>query len=74
MVIRRQNFVVTMDFCVATLIEKFLKKDVAILFCYVTTMIKQMTVEFCLNNQIYVATKRATEEKKYMSRQKLEKK
>ena len=44
MVIRRQNFVATMDFCVATLIEKFLKKDVAILFCSIATMIKQSRV------------------------------
>ena len=56
MVIRKHNFVMIMDFCVATLIEKFLKRDVAILFYSVATMIKQMTVEFCLNNQIYVAT------------------
>ena len=28
MVIRRQNFVVTINFCVVTLIEKFLKKNV----------------------------------------------
>ena len=32
MVIRRQNVVAIMDFCVATLIEKFSKKDVVILF------------------------------------------
>ena len=56
MVIRKQNFVAPMDFCVAKLIEKFLKKNVAILFFFVATMIKQMTVEFCHNNQIYVAT------------------
>ena len=56
MVIRRQNFFAIMDFCVATLIKKFLKKDVAILFCSIATMIKQMEVEFFLNNQIYVAT------------------
>ena len=56
MVIRRHNFVATMDFCIATLVEKFLKNDVAILFFYVVTMIKEMVVESCLNNQIYVAT------------------
>ena len=56
MVISGQNFVSTMDFCVATLIEKFLKKDVAILFCFVATMIKKMSVVFCLKNQIYVTT------------------
>ena len=56
MVIKRHNFVATMDFCVATLIEKFMKKNGAILFCSVATMIKQMAVEFCHNNQIFVAT------------------
>ena len=39
MVIRRQNFV-------ATLIEKLLKKNVAMLFCSVVTMIKKIAVEF----------------------------
>ena len=56
MVIRRQNFVAAMDFCVSTFIEKFLKKNVAILFCSVATMTKKMAVKFCLNNQIYVVT------------------
>ena len=45
MVIRRQNFVIIMDFCVKKLIEKFLKKNVTILFFFVATMIKQMAVE-----------------------------
>ena len=52
MVIKRKNLVATMENYVATLIEKLLKKNVAILFCYVATMIKQMAIEFCLNNQI----------------------
>ena len=55
MVIRRQNFFATMENYVATLIEK-LKKNVIILFCFVAIMIRQMAIEFCLNNQIYVAT------------------
>ena len=38
MVIIRQN-------PVATLIEKFLKKNVAILFCFVVTMIEKMAVD-----------------------------
>ena len=63
MVIRRKNFVATMDFFFTTLIEKFLKKDVAILFFSVVTMIKQMAIEFCLKNQIYVVTERAVEGK-----------
>ena len=56
MIIRRQNPVAIMNFCVATLIEKFLKKNATILFCYVAIIIEQMAVEFCHNNQIYVAT------------------
>ena len=56
MVIRRQKFVAIMENYVPTLIEKFLKKNVGILFCYVGTMIKKMAVEFCFNNQIYVTT------------------
>ena len=56
MVIRRQNFVVIMEKYVAILIEKLLKKNVAILFCSVTTIIKKMEIEFCLNNQICVTT------------------
>ena len=64
MVIRRQNFVTTMDFYVSTLIEKFLKKNVAILFCYVATKMKQMAVEFYHNNQTYVTTKRAKKGRK----------
>ena len=56
MVIRRQNIVTTMDFYVMTLIEKFLKKYVAILFFSVVTKIKQMVVEFYHDNQTYVAT------------------
>ena len=56
MVIIRHNFVATMDFYVTTLIEKFLKKNVAILFCSIVTMIKQMTVEFCYSNKIFIAT------------------
>ena len=56
MLIRRQKFVEIMDFYVATLIEKFLKKNVEILFCSVVTKIKQMEVEFCHDNQTYVAT------------------
>ena len=55
--IKRLNFVMIMDFCVTTLIEKFLKKNVVILVCYVETKIKQMVVEFCHNNQSYIATK-----------------
>ena len=46
-----------MENYVATLIEKLLEKNVGILFCYVTTMIKQMAIEFCLNNQIYCRVK-----------------
>ena len=40
MKIRRWNYVATMDFYVATLPEKLLKKNVATIFCYVVTMIK----------------------------------
>ena len=46
MEIRRHNFIAIMENYVATLIEKLLKKNVAILFCSVVTMFKQMTVEF----------------------------
>ena len=56
MVIRRQNFVSTMENYVVTLIKKLLKKNVVILFFFVMTMIKQMKIEFYLNNQIYVVT------------------
>ena len=56
MVIRRHNFVTKLDFCIATLIEKFMKKNVVILFCFVATKIKQMAVEFCHNNQTHVVT------------------
>ena len=42
MVIRRHNFVVTMENSVVTLIEKLLKKNVVILVCSVATMIRQI--------------------------------
>ena len=71
MVIRRQNFVATMDFCVATMIKKLLKKNVVILF----TLPRQITrkeicrdvfkvcrdIEFKFSNigqQDYVATQK----------------
>ena len=56
MVIRRQNFVPIMDFYVAIVIERFLKKNLAIFFCSVVTQIKQMAVDFFHNNQTYIAT------------------
>ena len=40
MKIRRYNYVVTMDFYVTTLPEKFLKKNVATFFYYVAIKIK----------------------------------
>ena len=63
MVIRRQNFAWIMENYFMTLIEKFLKKNVAILFSYIVKMIRKMAVEFCLNNQIYVATIKRYREK-----------
>ena len=40
MKIRTQNYVATMNFYVATLAEKFLKKNVMKFFCSVATLIK----------------------------------
>ena len=56
MVIRRHNFVATMDFYVATLIEKYLKEECHDIILHVATKIKQMVVEFFHDNQTYVAT------------------
>ena len=56
MVIGRQNFITTMENYAATLIKKLVKKNVEILFCSVATMIKQMVVEFCLNNLFFFLT------------------
>ena len=41
MMIKRKNYVATMDFYVATLSNKFLKKNVATFLCYVATLIKE---------------------------------
>ena len=41
MKIIRQTYVVTMDFYVATLSKKFLKKNVATIPCSVVTLIKE---------------------------------
>ena len=41
MKIKRQNYVATMDFYVATLSKKFLKKNVVTILCYVATLIKE---------------------------------
>ena len=40
MKIRRHNYVMTMDFYVATLSKKFLEKNVTTFLCFVVTLIK----------------------------------
>ena len=59
-VIKRKNFASIMDFSVATMIEKLLNHNGAILLFYCDND-QAMAIEFCLNNQMYVATIKATE-------------